>query len=77
MDVVTICRRMFLFFLNCTVMHIHKSALIAQLGERQTEDLKVLCSIHSQGNFLPNFMSRGLTYIGWMTDRYLFQPLTP
>ena len=25
------------------------SALIAQLGERQTEDLKVLCSIHSQG----------------------------
>ncbi len=24
-------------------------ALIAQLGERQTEDLKVLCSIHSQG----------------------------
>ena len=23
-------------------------ALIAQLGERQTEDLKVLCSIHSQ-----------------------------
>jgi hypothetical protein len=25
------------------------NALIAQLGERQTEDLKVLCSIHSQG----------------------------
>ena len=25
------------------------AALIAQLGERQTEDLKVLCSIHSQG----------------------------
>jgi hypothetical protein len=34
------------------------SALIAQLGERQTEDLKVLCSIHSQGTmhllFLPS-----------------------
>eukprot|EP00536_Pseudo-nitzschia_multiseries_P002996 jgi/Psemu1/6792/gm1.6792_g len=26
-----------------------RKALIAQLGERQTEDLKVLCSIHSQG----------------------------
>ena len=25
-------------------------ALIAQLGERQTEDLKAECSIHSQGN---------------------------
>jgi hypothetical protein len=25
-----------------------EGALIAQLGERQTEDLKVLCSIHSQ-----------------------------
>ena len=25
-------------------------ALIAQLGERQTEDLKALCSIHSQSN---------------------------
>ena len=25
------------------------SALIAQLGERQTEDLKAECSIHSQG----------------------------
>ena len=25
-----------------------QAALIAQLGERQTEDLKVLCSIHSQ-----------------------------
>ena len=25
-----------------------QGALIAQLGERQTEDLKVLCSIHSQ-----------------------------
>ena len=27
---------------------IHQ-ALIAQLGERQTEDLKVLCSIHGEG----------------------------
>ena len=27
------------------------SALIAQLGERQTEDLKALCSIHSQGTY--------------------------
>jgi hypothetical protein len=26
-------------------------AAIAQLGERQTEDLKVLCSIHNRGNF--------------------------
>ena len=25
-------------------------ALIAQLGERKTEDLEALCSIHSQGN---------------------------
>ena len=27
-------------------------ALIAQLGERQTEDLKAPCSIHGQGNTL-------------------------
>jgi hypothetical protein len=27
-------------------------ALIAQLGERKTEDLEALCSIHSQGNIL-------------------------
>ena len=33
-------------------------ALIAQLGERQTEDLKVLCSIHSQGIF---FLSLSLS----------------
>ena len=26
-----------------------QNALIAQLGERQTEDLKVSCSIHDQG----------------------------
>ena len=26
-------------------------AVIAQLGERQTEDLKVPCSIHGHGNF--------------------------
>ena len=31
---------------------LRKCALIAQLGERQTEDLKVLCSIHSQGIFI-------------------------
>ena len=30
-------------------------ALIAQLGERQTEDLKALCSIHSQGKALFGF----------------------
>ena len=29
----------------------HRHALIAQLGERQTEDLKVPCSIHGQGIF--------------------------
>jgi hypothetical protein len=28
-----------------------KIASIAQLGERQTEDLKALCSIHSRGIF--------------------------
>ena len=33
------------------------SALIAQLGERQTEDLKAECSIHSQGS--PFFQSQG------------------
>ncbi len=27
--------------------HVEKSAGIAQLGERQTEDLKVACSIHA------------------------------
>ena len=27
----------------------NESASIAQLGERQTEDLKALCSIHSRG----------------------------
>ena len=32
-------------------------ALIAQLGERQTEDLKVLCSIHSQGTVFSSFSS--------------------
>jgi hypothetical protein len=31
---------------------IKQRALLAQLGERQTEDLKVLCSIHRQSNFL-------------------------
>ena len=29
--------------------HNNESASIAQLGERQTEDLKALCSIHSRG----------------------------
>ena len=33
----------------------HPFALIAQLGERQTEDLKVLCSIHSQGTVFSKF----------------------
>ena len=31
-------------------------AAIAQLGERQTEDLKVLCSIHGGGIFFPFFI---------------------
>ena len=30
-------------------------ALIAQLGERQTEDLKAPCSIHGQSSFLFSF----------------------
>ena len=32
-------------------------ALIAQLGERQTEDLKVPCSIHGQSTF--SFAQKG------------------
>ena len=37
------------------------NALIAQLGERQTEDLKVLCSIHSQGtSFFIYFFARNV-----------------
>ena len=30
---------------------VSTSALIAQLGERKTEDLEALCSIHSQGMY--------------------------
>ena len=30
-------------------MYVVEAALIAQLGERQTEDLKVSCSIEVQG----------------------------
>jgi hypothetical protein len=39
---------------NCTLLH---PALIAQLGERQTEDLKVASSILAEGTnlFAPNF----------------------
>ena len=37
--------------LYCFSSNPRSPALIAQLGERQTEDLKVLCSIHSQGIF--------------------------
>jgi hypothetical protein len=41
-------------------------ALIAQLGERQTEDLKVLCSIHNEGTSFVNFKSgvKRLSYLG-------------
>jgi hypothetical protein len=35
-----------------------KNASIAQLGERQTEDLKALCSIHSRGIYSPFVMMR-------------------
>ncbi len=38
-------------------------ALIAQLGERQTEDLKVLCSIHSQGNSLYSFLDCFVVFV--------------
>ena len=40
-----------ILFLYCFSSFSRSCALIAQLGERQTEDLKVLCSIHSQGIF--------------------------
>ena len=35
------------------------SALIAQLGERQTEDLKALCSIHSQSTSFTGILTTG------------------
>ena len=42
------------------------AAGIAQLGERQTEDLKVACSIHAHRTFVSLFVSCiGLfTYLG-------------
>ena len=35
---------------KCIFLSHRHPALLAQLGERQTEDLKVLCSIHRQSN---------------------------
>ena len=39
----------YLIYIIQLAFHQRRNASIAQLGERQTEDLKVLCSIHSQG----------------------------
>ena len=39
---------------------IGECALIAQLGERQTEDLKVSCSIHDQGSMCPDSVAEWL-----------------
>jgi hypothetical protein len=36
---------------TCPPKHVPKHAGLAQLGERQTEDLKVMCSIHITRNF--------------------------
>jgi hypothetical protein len=36
---------------TCPPKHVPKHAGLAQLGERQTEDLKVMCSIHITCNF--------------------------
>jgi hypothetical protein len=41
-------------------------ALLAQLGERQTEDLKVLCSIHRQSIFCSFFIFGKFFLGGWM-----------
>jgi hypothetical protein len=37
-----------------------QNALIAQLGERQTEDLKVSCSIHDQGRAINDSVAEWL-----------------
>ena len=42
------------FLVKCS----SKKAVIAQLGERQTEDLKVPGSIPGRGMFFPNFINR-------------------
>ena len=53
-------------------------ALIAQLGERQTEDLKVLCSIHSQGIYFSWIWSFSRIFIprifDFEEDFFLFWP---
>ena len=46
-----------LYVYNVCLALFHQPALLAQLGERQTEDLKVLCSIHRQSIFL-HFVSQ-------------------
>ena len=41
--------------------NVTSEASIAQLGERKTEDLEALCSIHSRGNYL--FVYRVLLHV--------------
>jgi hypothetical protein len=55
---------------GCTMYsNFATSALIAQLGERQTEDLKVLCSIHSQGTMhLLIHRNQTRSPIVWLTN---------
>ena len=43
--------------------YITWKALIAQLGERQTEDLKVVGSIPTQGNILHTWLSITIIHI--------------
>jgi hypothetical protein len=43
--------RVFTLVHDIDIWSVLRPALLAQLGERQTEDLKVLCSIHRQSTF--------------------------
>ena len=45
-------------------------ASIAQLGERQTEDLKVPGSIPGRGTFSPFCCVWSATSIGWVDDEF-------
>ena len=44
------------FILNYAIQQKTFEAALAQLGERQTEDLKAPCSIHGGGNYFMIFM---------------------
>ena len=50
-------------------------ALIAQLGERQTEDLKALCSIHSQGRLHYTLFCFLLSLLLWTSPTHMYEPL--